>query len=458
LKEKDYKVFFISNGSYAVIFYVRVRICMLKKAGLPPDIAVAIPALREHLGELLESQAFKGSRRSRQFLQHVVEKALTGQADELKERCLGVALFGRAPSYDTGDDAIVRVTASDVRKRLQHYYAETDSPIRVELVAGSYTPEFRSLPGRDPVLPAPAPVPVLEPRPSRRWRWAALAVAFLAAVAIPAIWLWNRHRAAESLTPRDVLPWSVLLQDGHQLQLVLADPDISAMQELTASQISLPDYANRRYPANPEAFGSDMQKALRLLRGVNVAAVDVQIALAFSRLAASSSAKLKVNTARSLQLSAFGTDDDFIILGSSRSNPWGTLFQDQLDFDFVREPELNREIVRNRRVQPGELLRYVPTAGGFDTGHSFAIIAMVGNPNQAGKVLLVAGANAEGTQAAGQFLTNIAELARTLQAHGIDPGGAPCHFEILLQVRTLAGSPSAIEVVACHRLPARASS
>ena len=230
------------------------------------------------------------------------------------------------------------------------------------------------------------------------------------------------------------------------------------MQELTGSQISLPDYANRRYPANPEAFGSDMQKALRLLRGVNVAAVDLSIALSFSRLAASTSAKLKVNTARSLQLSAFGTDDDFIILGSSRSNPWGTLFQDQLDFDFVREPEFNSEIVRNRRVQPGELPRYVPTARGFDTGHSFAIIALVGNPNQAGKVLLVAGTNAEGTQAAGQFLTNTAQLARTLRAHGIDPGGAPCHFEILLQVRTMAGSPGTIEVLACHRLPARASS
>ncbi len=458
MKEKDYGVDLVSNGSYGVIFLGVGRICMSKKVGQPQEINVAVPAVREHLRELLESPAFKGSRRSQQFLQHVVEKALAGLADELKERSLGVALFGRAPSYDTGDDAIVRVTASDVRKRLQQFYSETDSPVRVDLLAGSYTPEFRALPGREPVLPASIPPPVLEPKPGRQWRRAALAVALLAAVAVPAIWLWNRHRVAESFSPRHVLPWSVFLQDGRQFQLVMADPDISAMQELTGSQISLPDYANRRYPSNPETFGSDMQRALRLLRGVNVAAVDVQIALSFSRLATSSAAKLKVITARTLQLSAFATDDDFIILGSSRSNPWGTLFQDQLDFDFVREPGINSEIVRNRRVQPGELPRYVPTARGFDTGHSFAIIAMVGNPNQAGKVLLVAGTNAEGTQAAGQFLTNTAQLARTLQQHGIDPGGAPCHFEILLQVRTLAGSPSTTEVVACHRLPSRTSS
>ncbi|MCX6629738.1 MAG: hypothetical protein NTW28_19135, partial [Candidatus Solibacter sp.] len=154
------------------------------------------------------------------------------------------------------------------------------------------------------------------------------------------------------------------------LQLVLADPDVSAMQELTGSQISLPDYANRRYLADPEAFGSDMQKAFSILRGVNVAAVDVGIALSISRLAGSSSAQMKINTARSLQLSAFGTDDDFIILGSSRSNPWGTLFQEQLDFDFVRDPEFKWEIIRNKRVQANCRATSPRRGGGTPDTHS----------------------------------------------------------------------------------------
>lgn len=405
-------------------------------------------AWREHLRELVESPAFKGSRRGQQFLQHIVEKALSGHGDELKERNLGVELFGRDPSYDTGDDAIVRVTASDVRKRLHQFYSETDSAIRIELPAGSYAPEFRCLPGRELAPPPPAQAP----RRGRGWRLAALTGALLVAAILTA-WLWNRHRAAEQVSPRHVLPWSVLLQDGRQIQLVLADPDVSAMQELTGSEISLSDYANRRYLPNPEALGSDMQQALRLLRGVNVAAVDVGIALAVSRLIDASSARLKIHTARSLQLSFFNTDDDFIILGSPRSNPWGTLFQDQLDFDFVRDPELNREIIRNKRARSGEPLRYVPTARGWDTGHAFAIVAFVGNPNHAGNVLLVAGTNAEGTEAAGQLVANCAQFADTLRACGIDPGGPPCHFEILLQVRTMAGSPSRLETVACHRLP-----
>jgi hypothetical protein len=427
---------------------------MSNKAKLPMEPGVPHPELLAHLRQLFESPAFKGSRRSQQFLQHIVDQTFAGQTEQLKERSLGVALFGRDPAYDTGEDAVVRVTASDVRKRLHQFYSENDSAVRIELVAGSYTPEFRTVSARVPDVSEVAPVPlVIATTPgSARWRRVALPMLLFVMAAVSGTWLWSRSRTSGIASPRSVLPWSVLFQEGRQLQLVLADPDVSAIQELTGTQLSLPDYANRKYTANAEALGSDMQRAIRLLRGVNVAAVDVGIALSVSRLAGAGSARMKIHPARSLQLSAFRTDDDFILLGSSRSNPWGALFEDQLEFDFVRDPELNREVVRNKRVRTGELARYVPTAGGWDTGDAYAIIALVRNPNQAGSVLLVAGTNAEGTEAAGQFVTNTAELARTLRANGIDPVGPACHFEILLRVRTMAGSPSTLDVVACHRL------
>ena len=402
-----------------------------------------VSLLRAHLREIFESPAFKGSKRSQQFLQYIVEKTLAKQPEELKERSLGVALFGRSPSYDTGDDAVVRVTASDVRKRLQQYYSDHESQIRIDLVAGSYTPEFRYLPDAVSALPSPVK------RGGRKWK-RATAIVLLTAVLAASVWLWRR----EVLSRRQVLPWSVLLQDGRQLQIVLADPDISAMQELTGSEISLADYANRRYLANPETYSADMQKTFRLLRGANVAAADVGITGAVSRLAGPGSVRVKINTARSMQLSAFRTDDDFIVLGSYRSNPWGRLFQDQLDFDFVRDPKLNREIIRNKKVQQGEQPLYIATAGGWDTGDAFAIIALLPNPNQAGRVLLLAGTNAEATEAAGKFISNSAEVARSLEAHGIDPKGPACNFEILLHVRTMAGSSQTLEVLAFHRLAA----
>jgi hypothetical protein len=78
-----------------------------------------IAPLQDHLKEVLEGDAFRGSHRSGQFLKHIVDKAIAGHFDSLKERVIGIEVFGRSPSYDTGTDAIVRVTASDVRKRPQ---------------------------------------------------------------------------------------------------------------------------------------------------------------------------------------------------------------------------------------------------------------------------------------------------------------------------------------------------
>jgi hypothetical protein len=94
---------------------------------------------------VIDGDAFKGSHRSGQFLQYIVDQAIAGRFESLKERVIGMELFGRSASYNTGDDAIVRVTASDVRKLLlQHYgrYGAT-SAFRISLPSGSYIPEIR---------------------------------------------------------------------------------------------------------------------------------------------------------------------------------------------------------------------------------------------------------------------------------------------------------------------------
>src|SRR5258708_3825031 len=63
--------------------------------------------VREHVSEIIVSPAFKGSRRGQEFLRHIVEKALNGHFEDLKERTLGVELFERPPAYDTAEDAVV---------------------------------------------------------------------------------------------------------------------------------------------------------------------------------------------------------------------------------------------------------------------------------------------------------------------------------------------------------------
>src|SRR6202166_407550 len=103
-----------------------------------------LKAFQQHLEEVLCGEAFRGSHRSGQFLRYVINQSVNGHCDELKERLIGVELFGRSPSYDTGEDAIVRVTASDVRRRLLQHYGRygTASEFRIRLPLGTYIPEI----------------------------------------------------------------------------------------------------------------------------------------------------------------------------------------------------------------------------------------------------------------------------------------------------------------------------
>src|SRR6516225_6200448 len=112
------------------------------RPGVQPAIASTANdqtyAVELELISLLEGPAFRNSARSRAFLQFVVEEALAGRQDLLKERTIGVSVMGKASDYDTGADSTVRVRANEVRKRLAAHY-EALAPkagIRIELPAG----------------------------------------------------------------------------------------------------------------------------------------------------------------------------------------------------------------------------------------------------------------------------------------------------------------------------------
>src|ERR1035438_7743406 len=169
-------------------------------------------------------------------------------------------------------------------------------------------------------------------------------------------------------------------------------------------------------------------------------------------LAQTNSKNIDVRTARSIQITDLKSDNNFIFLGSPRSDPWFSLFSDQLDFRFVFDKSSGSEFIRNFRPRPNEQPQYVPTAPGWATGDSYSIIALVKNPDQTGQVLLLAGANAEGTEAAGKFLTDLARLSAELLKCGVAPSGPLRHFEMLLHLNTMAGTPNNIDLVACHLL------
>jgi TolB-like protein len=113
-----------------------------KPDALSPEEAGLV---RDHLKEVIASRAFAGSKRAQDFLQLIVEHALAGRFDSLRERMIGAEMFGRPIDYDTSNDAVVRVKATEVRRKLAQYYQESKKKpaVRIELPIGSYVPKFQ---------------------------------------------------------------------------------------------------------------------------------------------------------------------------------------------------------------------------------------------------------------------------------------------------------------------------
>ncbi len=100
--------------------------------------------VQESLMEILHSTPFRNSKQAQRLLQYIVDQSLAGHPELLKERIIGIEVFGRAPDYDTNNDPVVRTRAAEVRKRLaQFYVADGDrSFIRIEIPAGAYHATF----------------------------------------------------------------------------------------------------------------------------------------------------------------------------------------------------------------------------------------------------------------------------------------------------------------------------
>jgi len=196
--------------------------------------------VRNHLEEVISSSAFAGSKRSQDFLQLVVEHALAGRFDSLRERMIGAEMFGRPIGYDTANDAVVRVKATEVRKKLAQFYREaaTRPPVRIELPSGSYVPKFhwkleaqQEIDARlpNPVEPSFAEKPVevkeaISPTPAKTYRRPSYVVAsgLLGLGLLAAIGYWGftalrrQSNAAQGIRSIAILPLQNLTGDPKQ--------------------------------------------------------------------------------------------------------------------------------------------------------------------------------------------------------------------------------------------------
>jgi hypothetical protein len=174
--------------------------------------------VQDHLKDLLDSAAFAGSPRRQAFLRYVVEETLAGRGEAIKETNIAVDVFERGSDFDTQSASIVRVTGSEVRKRLAQAYASgLEHDVRIDLPVGNYHPFFHFFPAAPP---REAQVPKTPPRNWKIWAGVGLTAA-IAAAALSGAWT--------SKTPQDYL-WQPFL--GEEPVLVsLMDPTLIVVSE-----------------------------------------------------------------------------------------------------------------------------------------------------------------------------------------------------------------------------------
>ena len=179
---------------------------------LSSGVAILPEEIEEQLQRILASPTFHKAPRHSRFLSFVVRKALSGEAESVKEYLIGLEVFDRPSDYDPGSDPIVRAEARRLRSRLADYYKKTGSHdrIQIDLPKGTYVPTFSRNHGKIVVLPGGE---LVEKEPAsprwRRWGFWGLAGALLCVGAGYWLYVVRGGGRPSALSPR--LPANVLV-------------------------------------------------------------------------------------------------------------------------------------------------------------------------------------------------------------------------------------------------------
>lgn len=104
----------------------------------------SVPDARQALERVLASRSFARAEQLRRLLFYLVEAALDGHEDTIKESVIGVDIFDLPADFDPKQDPIVRMGMRRLRSRLQQYYRQDGikDPVVISLEPGCYVPRF----------------------------------------------------------------------------------------------------------------------------------------------------------------------------------------------------------------------------------------------------------------------------------------------------------------------------
>jgi hypothetical protein len=164
--------------------------------------ALSIEARRAELAVMVER--LSRSPRLANLLRYVGEKCLNGESDQIREYNIATEVFGRPETFDSNRDAIARVEAHRLRKKLKEYYELNgkDRPVQIVLPSGTYVPLFIQNETPTPVQNE-APEIVSEPLSglkSASFRlWGAISA--VAALLLLVLVIWVRTRSGHPAQP-----------------------------------------------------------------------------------------------------------------------------------------------------------------------------------------------------------------------------------------------------------------
>lgn len=390
--------------------------------------------VREQLRRLLAHPLFTNSKRYPVLLAYTVEQALEGNGSELKERTIGVEAFGREPDYDVNVDPVVRITAAEVRKRLIQYYYNPDhaGELVIELPVGSYVPSFRepnppqnggaSEPllhqtkepiGQEMVMsPAAAHAqPALSKFTVRQWILLATAVLFAALLGIGRFKFPTQPSNLERF-------WEPITVTSSRVTYCLGEPAHGV------------DIANNPLVV-PRWNGSlDVSDVITLARSIVPL---VPRNGAFRVVGASDTEFTQLR------------EGPFVLIGAF-DNMWTMRITQDLPFGFDYDSDTHvRRIVDRKSPQKRfwELQLHFPTT---KLDHDYAVVARIHDTVTGQPVIILAGILGEGTEAAGELVSNPAYLDGLLQKAPRDWDQR--NLEAVIETHVIDQHPGPPEVIA----------
>ncbi len=381
-------------------------------------------AIRQQLERMLANPLFKYSKRYPNLLRYVVEQTLDGRTGELKERSLGVAVFGREPDYDTNVDPVVRATAGEIRKRIAQYYHEPGhaTEVRIDLSPRSYIPEFEIPSPVQP--PAAAAVPQAAPAATRPaiLRWRALAVAAAIGLLVAAI-VWLRPWATQSDLGRF---WKPVLDSSNTVLLCIGQ------REFLGSSPEPGQVAQTDLPSAPSGPITLFQ--LYYMGSQNLSLPDVSTIGRLTGLLQTKGKTFHVRGQLSTDFAAL--QDGPVVLVGAFDNDWTMRLTGPMRFSFERDHDT---FWIKDRQNPSSRDRAVNYRTPYlSLTEDYALISRTLDPTTARMVVVVGGLTGYGTIAAGEFLTDPAYLEA--MAKGAPRGWERKNIQLVLATRVIHGA------------------